>query len=77
MLLVPSAKAISGLGIRIARRPEKISPTQAARMRRDLVPLNLAIDSKLHACDLVKVCSGAKVWDRAVVVQTWMPFLIS
>ena len=43
-------------------------------MWRDLALFNLAIDSKLRACDLVKlrideVCSGAMVRDRATVVQ--------
>jgi hypothetical protein len=47
---------------------------EIARMWRDLALFNLAIDSKLRACDLVKlrldeVCSGAKVRDRATVVQ--------
>jgi integrase len=41
---------------------------------RDLALFNFAIDGKLRACDLVKlrldeVCSGAKVWDRATIVQ--------
>ena len=43
-------------------------------MWRDLALFNLAVDSKLRACDLVKlrideVCSGAMVRDRATVVQ--------
>jgi hypothetical protein len=43
-------------------------------MWRDLALFNLAIDSKLRACDLVKlrideVCSGAKIRDRAAIVQ--------
>ena len=47
---------------------------EIARMWRDLALFNLAIDSKLRACDLVKlrideVCSGTKVRDRATVVQ--------
>src|ERR1700676_2383181 len=47
---------------------------EIARMWRDLALFNLAIDSKLRACDLVKlrideVSSGAKVRDRARVVQ--------
>ena len=47
---------------------------EIARMWRDLARFNLAIDSKLRACDLVKlrideVSSGAKVRDRATVVQ--------
>jgi integrase len=47
---------------------------EVAHMWRDLALFNLAIDSKLRACDLVKlridkICSGAKVRDRATVVQ--------
>src|SRR6266849_5747747 len=41
---------------------------------RDVALFSLAIDSKLRACDLVKlrldeVCSGAKVRDLATIVQ--------
>ena len=48
---------------------------EIARMWRDLALFNLAIDSKLRACDLVKlrvdeVCSGARIRERATVVQT-------
>jgi len=47
---------------------------EIARMWRDLALFNLAIDSKLRACDLVKlrideVCLGPMVRDRATVVQ--------
>ncbi len=47
---------------------------EVAHMWRDLALFNLAIDSKLRACDLVKlrideICSGATVRDRATVVQ--------
>ena len=47
---------------------------EIARMWRDLALFNLAIDSKLRACDLVKlrlddVCSGLKVRHRATIVQ--------
>jgi len=47
---------------------------EIAHMWRDLALFNLAIDSKLRACDLVKlrideVSSGATVRDRATVVQ--------
>ena len=47
---------------------------EIARSRRDLVTFNLAIDSKLRACDLVKlrldeVYSGVKVRHRATIVQ--------
>ena len=43
-------------------------------MWRDLSLFNLAIDSKLRACDLVnlrvdEVCLGGRVRDRATVVQ--------
>ena len=47
---------------------------EISRKWHDLALFNLAIDSKLRACDLVKlrldeVCSGAKVRDRATIVQ--------
>jgi integrase len=47
---------------------------EIGRSRRDLVIFNLAIDSKLRACDLVKlrlddVCSGVNVRHRAMIVQ--------
>jgi hypothetical protein len=47
---------------------------EVARMSRDLALFNLAIDSKLRACALVKlrideIYSDAKVRDRATVVQ--------
>jgi integrase len=47
---------------------------EIARSWRDLVMFNLAIDSKLRACDLVKlrlddICSGARVRHRATIVQ--------
>jgi integrase len=47
---------------------------EIARSRRDLAIFNLSIDSKLRACDLVKlrledVCSGLKVRHRATIVQ--------
>jgi hypothetical protein len=47
---------------------------EIARSLRDLVIFNLAIDSKLRACDLVKlrfddICSGAKVRHRATIIQ--------
>jgi integrase len=47
---------------------------EISRKWRDLALFNLAIDSKLRACDLVKlcldeVCSGGKVRDRATIVQ--------
>ena len=47
---------------------------EIARSRRDLVIFDLAIDSKLRACDLVKlrlddICSGVKVRHRATIVQ--------
>ena len=47
---------------------------EIARMWRELALFNLAIDSKLRACDLVKlrideVCSGPVIRDRATVVQ--------
>src|SRR6266508_5475839 len=47
---------------------------EVAHMWRDVALFNLAIDSKLRACDLVKlrideVSSGAMVRDRATVIQ--------
>jgi len=47
---------------------------EIARMWRDLALFDLAIDSKLRACDLVElrvdeVCSGARIRDRATIVQ--------
>src|SRR3954451_4000352 len=47
---------------------------EVARSTRDLAMFNLAIDSKLRACDLVKlrlddICSGATVRRRATIVQ--------
>src|SRR5256885_1834066 len=41
---------------------------------RDLALFNLALDSKLRACDLVRlrlddICSGSVVRDRATIVQ--------
>ena len=47
---------------------------EISRSKRDLVIFNLAIDSKLRACDLVKmriddICSGNNVRHRATIVQ--------
>ncbi len=47
---------------------------EIARARRDLAIFNLAIDSKLRACDLVTlrledICSGTNVRRRATIVQ--------
>src|ERR1700745_4153731 len=47
---------------------------EIARSMRDLAIFNLAIDSKLRACDLVKlrlddICSGTNVRRRATIVQ--------
>jgi integrase len=47
---------------------------EIAHKLRELALFNLALDSKLRACDLVKlrledVCSGTKVRDRATIVQ--------
>ena len=47
---------------------------EIAKSRRDLAIFNLAIDSKLRACDLVKlrlddICLGANVRRRATIVQ--------
>jgi integrase len=47
---------------------------QLERRQRDLALFNLAIDSKLRGCDLVRlrvndVCVGSQVRDRATVIQ--------
>ena len=47
---------------------------EIARSERDLAIFNLAIDSKLRGCDLVKlrledICSGTNVRRRATIVQ--------
>src|ERR1700722_15647051 len=47
---------------------------EIAGSRRDLAIFNLAIDSKLRACDLIKlrlddICSGANVRHRTTIVQ--------
>jgi hypothetical protein len=47
---------------------------QLEQRKRDLAMFNLAIDSKLRGCDLVRmglddVCIGGRVRDRATVVQ--------
>jgi len=47
---------------------------QLEQHRRDLALFNLAIDSKLRGCDLVRlrvsdVCVGSRVQDRATVIQ--------
>ena len=47
---------------------------QLESRKRDLAMFNLAIDSKLRGCDLVRlqvndVCAGGRVRDRAVVIQ--------
>jgi hypothetical protein len=47
---------------------------QLERRSRDLALFNLAIDSKLRGCDLVRlrvndVCVGGQVRDRATVIQ--------
>ena len=85
MLVRFVGRAIHDLGIRDYSSGRK-SPSQPkhvwsirvrleiAHMWRDLALFNLAIDSKLRACDLVKlrideVSSGAMVRDRATVVQ--------
>jgi integrase len=47
---------------------------QLAERKRDLALFNLAIDSKLRACDLVKlrvrdICHGDRIGARAIVMQ--------
>jgi hypothetical protein len=47
---------------------------QLEHRKRDLALFNLAIDSKLRGCDLVRlqvddVCAGGRVPDRATIIQ--------
>jgi hypothetical protein len=68
-LLVGQKKPLESKHVRSIRVRLEI-----ARSRRDLVIFNLAIDSKLRACDLVKlrlddICSGAKVRHRATTCK--------
>src|SRR6202047_652311 len=47
---------------------------QLEERRRDLALFNLALDSKLRGCDLVRLqandgCVGGRVWDRATAIQ--------
>jgi integrase len=63
------------------KRPLKPKDVWAIRVRlqlqhraRDLALFNLAIDSKLRGCDLVRlqvddVCTGGRVRDRATIIQ--------
>jgi integrase len=63
------------------KRPLKPKDVWAIRVRlqlehraRDLAMFNLAIDSKLRGCDLVRlhiddVCAGGRVRDRATIIQ--------
>jgi integrase len=63
------------------KKPLELKHVQSIRVRleialsmRDLAIFNLAIDSKLRACDLVKlrlddICSGTNVRRRATIVQ--------
>jgi hypothetical protein len=63
------------------KRPLKPKEVWAIRVRlqlehhrRDLALFNLAIDSKLHGCDLVRlrvndICAGGHVRGRGTVVQ--------
>jgi hypothetical protein len=75
----PSAMAIHDLGIRDYSSGRKSVWSirvrlEIARTWRDLALFNLARDSKLRACDLVKlrvdeVCSGAKIRNRATIEE--------
>ena len=63
------------------KRPLRLKDVWAIRVRlqlkrraRDLALFNLAIDSKLRGCDLVRlqvddVCAGGRVRDRATIIQ--------
>ena len=78
----PSKKAPWNKGRLIGqKRPLKPKDVWAIRVRlqlegrkRDLALFNLAIDSKLRGCDLVRlqlddVCTGTRVRDRSTVIQ--------
>ena len=73
----PSNKGLL-IGQKKPLEPKHVWPIRVrleiARSRRDLAIFNLAIDSKLRACNLVKlrvddICSGANVRPRAAIVQ--------
>ena len=56
------------------RRSGRSVSGKLERRRRDLALFNLAIDSKLRGCDLVRLrmsdlCVGGRVQDRATVIQ--------
>ena len=81
-LPVPSRRAPWNKGRLIGqKRPLKPKDVWAIRVRlqlqdrkRDLALFNLAIDSKLRGCDLVRlqvddVCAGGRVRDRGTVIQ--------
>ena len=67
--------------VRGQKRPLKLKEVWAIRVRlqlsgrlRDLALFNLAIDSKLRGCDLVRlrvrdVCQLGRVMSRAIVIQ--------
>ena len=57
------------------KRPLKPKHVWAIRVRRDLALFNMAIDSKLRGCDLVKmkvvdVMSSGQIKERASVLQS-------
>ena len=81
-LTVPRKRAPWNRGRLIGqKRPLKPKDVWAIRVRlqlqgrkRDLALFNLAIDSKLRGCDLVRlqvddVCAGGRVRDRGTVIQ--------
>jgi integrase len=81
-LPVPSKRAPWNKGRLIGqKRPLKPKDVWAIRVRlqlqdrkRDLALFNLAIDSKLRGCDLVRllvddVCAGGRARDRGIVIQ--------
>jgi hypothetical protein len=83
-LPVPSKQAPWNKGRLIGqKRPLKPKDVWAIRVRlqlqdrkRDLALFNLAIDSKLRGCDLVRlqvddVCAGGRARDRGTVIQSW------
>ena len=73
----PEPPLVSVLGLGSLAGLWQLLPTirhPAIERRRDLALFNLALDSKLRGCDLVRlqvndVCVGGRVRDRATVVQ--------
>ena len=64
----------SGDDIISVRRGDFVGIRKLGRSKRDLALFNLAIDSKLRACDLVAlkpedVCPGGHIRERTTIIQ--------